>query len=223
MNTPSFTLPILPYNFNDLDPFLSEGVVQHYYEVVHKEYLDTLNNLIRGTGLGRFPIEYVMRVASYWENIYFNAAQYSNFSLFWYCMKPYRGADDDGMSADLRSAIEKNFGSISEMKSGFISTAEALSSGGWVSLVAVNVSSYDLSLELIACEPGESPFVKVRRIFPSSHYISPLFILNVSCCSGNVAEYARSFIEHVIDWNYVSVLYNIIENKVDCIGTKFSR
>ena len=53
----SFTLPPLPYELNDLEPYISKETLEYHYGKHHQAYVNNLNNLIPETEFADMSLE----------------------------------------------------------------------------------------------------------------------------------------------------------------------
>ncbi|MBU1978651.1 MAG: superoxide dismutase [Fe], partial [Gammaproteobacteria bacterium] len=84
------TLPALPYAMDALQPHMSKETFEYHYAKHHQAYVTNLNNLIKGTEFENLDLEAIIKKAPA-GGIYNNAAQVSNHTFFWSCMKPNGG------------------------------------------------------------------------------------------------------------------------------------
>jgi len=106
-------LPALPYAKDALAPHMSAETFEYHYGKHHQAYVTNLNNLIKGTEFENASLEDIVKKAS--GGIYNNAAQVSNHTFFWSCMKPNGGGAPSGALAD---AINKKWGSFDDFTKG---------------------------------------------------------------------------------------------------------
>ena len=87
----TFTLPDLPYPHDALQPFMSRETLEFHHDKHHAAYVNTGNNLLKGTDLEGKSVEEVVK-ASYGKNqaLFNNAGQHYNHIHFWMWMKPIR-------------------------------------------------------------------------------------------------------------------------------------
>jgi superoxide dismutase, Fe-Mn family len=83
-------LPALPYAKDALAPHMSAETFDYHYAKHHQAYVTNLNNLIKGTAFEDKSLEEIVKTAPA-GGIYNNAAQVSNHTFFWNCMKPNGG------------------------------------------------------------------------------------------------------------------------------------
>ncbi len=119
-------LPKLPYDLNDLDPFVSEEQLDFHYNKHHAAYFNNLNKLIDGKKEEEMSLREL--VEGYQGPIFNNAAQAWNHTFFWHCLSPSGGGAPKG---ELLMAINRDFGSFDEFKKKFSDSAVALFGSGW--------------------------------------------------------------------------------------------
>jgi superoxide dismutase, Fe-Mn family len=127
-------LPPLPYPENALEPVISARTIGFHYGKHHQAYLSNLTKLIAGTPMADWPLEKIMSDTA--DNpekagIYNNAAQVWNHTFYWKSLKP-GGAQ---VPAELKSAVEKDFGSIENMKKELSQAGAGQFGSGWAWLV----------------------------------------------------------------------------------------
>ncbi len=119
-----------------LEPHISARTLQFHHGKHHKKYVDTLNELIAGTDLANQPLEDIIRATAQDNSktkIFNNAAQHWNHTFFWQCMAPAgTGGSPDG---DMKTRIERDFGSDESFQKEFTAAAEGQFGSGWAWLV----------------------------------------------------------------------------------------
>jgi Fe-Mn family superoxide dismutase len=123
-------LPELPFAKDALAPHISVETLEYHYGKHHKAYIDNLNKLIPGTEFEGSTLEDMVKKAT--GGIFNNAAQVWNHTFYWNCLSPKGGGEPTGA---LSLAITRNFGSYTEFKEKFNTTAVTLFGSGWAWLV----------------------------------------------------------------------------------------
>lgn len=155
VNTMSFTLPDLPYDYNALEPHIDARTMEIHHTKHHKAYTDNLNAAIEGTDLAGKSIEDILaNVASASPAVRNNGGGFYNHNLFWTVMSPNGGGNPSG---DLATAIDKKFGSLDEMKKQFNDAAAKRFGSGWAWL-SVNKSG---ELEISSTPNQDNPLMNV--------------------------------------------------------------
>src|SRR5256885_16150205 len=98
----AFELPRLPYATDALKPHMSVETLEFHHGKHHATYVNTLNNLIKGTPNEEKPLEEIVKSAGQ-GGVFNNAAQHFNHSFFWKCLAPKAGGQPRGAIADARS------------------------------------------------------------------------------------------------------------------------
>jgi Fe-Mn family superoxide dismutase len=96
--------PLLPYNYEDLEPALSKEQVRIHYEDHHLGYYKNLLQLIEKFKLEQFSIHQLMHLFK--GPVYNNAAQVWLHSYFWKTFSPTR--NKLFLNSNLSKIIQKN-------------------------------------------------------------------------------------------------------------------
>jgi Fe-Mn family superoxide dismutase len=134
----AFQLPPLPYPENALEPHISARTLQFHHGKHHKKYIDTLNDLIKGTPFEKQSLEEIIVAAAKDRaqmKIFNNAAQTWNHTFFWQCMAPKGGGEPKG---ELAKRIQADFGGFDKFRKSFTDAAVAQFGSGWAWLVSAN-------------------------------------------------------------------------------------
>ena len=123
-------LPELPYASDALEPHISRETLEFHHGKHHAAYVTNLNNLIPGTGFADKSLEDIIKTSS--AGIFNNAAQVWNHTFYWNCLSPNGGGEPSGALAD---AIGRAFGSFTEFKEQFSTSAVTNFGSGWTWLV----------------------------------------------------------------------------------------
>lgn len=127
------TFPELAYDYNALEPYIDAQTMELHYSKHHKGYFNKFMAAAEGTELLNMPMEKIFaEVSKQSESIRNNGGGYYNHTLFWENMTPSQGE----IPAGLRSAIEKDFGSIDSFKETFGKAAKTRFGSGWAWLIA---------------------------------------------------------------------------------------
>ncbi|MFH1831984.1 MAG: superoxide dismutase [bacterium] len=130
-----FTLPKLPYEKHDLEPYISSRTIEFHYGKHHQAYIDNLNNLITGTDFEEFSLKEIMEQtvdAPDKVAIFNNAGQVFNHDFYWNCIKKNGGGAPEGK---LHDKILDDFGLYLNFVQEFKTVGTKLFGSGWVWLV----------------------------------------------------------------------------------------
>jgi Fe-Mn family superoxide dismutase len=164
----AFSLPPLPYGYQELEPHLSAQTLEIHYGKHHARYIEVLNRILADQHLVATSLEGIVRGAERngAKALFNNAAQAWNHSFFWESM--CRDSGQPGGS--LADAIMSAFGSFEALGKRFIAEGTGHFGSGWVWLVAQGsalsvLSTHDAGIPvagdvtpLLACDVWEHAY-----------------------------------------------------------------
>ncbi|WP_232702005.1 superoxide dismutase [Halobacterium wangiae] len=122
-------LPPLPYDYDALEPHLSEQVLTWHHDTHHQGYVNGLNSAEETLAENRESGEYGSTAGAL-SSVTHNGCGHYLHTMFWENMSPNGGGEPSGELAD---RIEEDFGSYEGWKGEFEAAASA--AGGWALLV----------------------------------------------------------------------------------------
>ncbi|MDZ7730152.1 MAG: superoxide dismutase [Natrialbaceae archaeon] len=122
-------LPPLPYDYDALEPSISEQVLRWHHDTHHQGYVNGLNAAEETLAQNRESGDHSTTGGAL-GNVTHNGCGHYLHTLFWENMAPNGGGEPSG---ELASRIEQDFGSYGAWKDEF--TAAASAAGGWALLV----------------------------------------------------------------------------------------
>jgi superoxide dismutase, Fe-Mn family len=193
----SFTLPDLPYPYDALQPYMSRETLEFHHDKHHAAYVNTGNNLLKGTELEGKSVEEVVK-ASYGKNqaLFNNAGQHYNHIHFWSWMKPNGGGPIPGA---IERKIAEDLGGVDKFKEDFIQAGVTQFGSGWAWLAVQNGK-----LVIMKTPNGENPLVHDAipilgvDVWEHSYYID---------YRNRRPDYLKAFVENLVNWEYVEKLY----------------
>ena len=193
----SFTLPDLPYAYDALQPYMSRETLELHHDKHHKAYVDTGNNLLKGSELEGKSVEEVVK-AAYGVNqpLFNNAGQHYNHIHFWQWMKPNGGGNIPGA---LEKKIVEDIGPLDKFKQDFIQAGVTQFGSGWAWLAVK-----DGKIVIQKTPNGENPLVHGATpilgvdVWEHSYYID---------YRNRRPDYLKAFIENLVNWEHVEELY----------------
>ncbi|SCM23732.1 superoxide dismutase [Fe], putative [Plasmodium chabaudi chabaudi] len=130
-NAKPFSLMKLPFNPQEMKPFLSEEAIKYHYSKHHAAYVKNLNDLAtKHPELKNMSLEEIMK--KYDGPIYNNAAQIFNHNFFWLSLKNNGEGKPYG---EIKNKIEESFVSFENFKEQFAKEAAGHFGSGWIWLV----------------------------------------------------------------------------------------
>ena len=192
-----FKLPTLPYSKTALSPFLNEEQMTFHCEKHHKAYIDNLNKMIEADSQlqGKSLEEIVLKSSG---GVFNNAAQIWNHTFYWLNIAPH---GHGGKTSDaLTSAIQRDFGSLDELKAKFVDGGVKTFGSGWIWLCADNEGK----LSLVSTSNAAVPFTQagLRPLMTADVWEHAYYVdyRNLRL------KYLETFWTH-INWNFVSENY----------------
>jgi Fe-Mn family superoxide dismutase len=186
-------LPELPYAIDALEPHLSAETLEFHYGKHHKKYVDTLNDLVRGTEFADRSLEEIV-IAAPSGPLRNNAGQTWNHNLYWQELSSKGGGEPRG---ELAVGIDRSFGSFSAFRSQFNTAAKELFGSGWVWLSRAKENG---KLLIESTKDAENPLMQGRTplltcdVWEHAYYID---------YRNDRAPYLEAF-WHLIDWGFAS-------------------
>lgn len=135
----AFSLPKLPYAANALEPVISEKTINYHYGKHHQAYVTNVNNLIVGTPYENASLEEIIMETE--GGIFNNGAQVWNHTFYFMQFSP-DGCEEP--KDELKSAIDKKFGSFDAFKDAFSKAAATLFGSGWAWLVLTEAGELEI-------------------------------------------------------------------------------
>jgi Fe-Mn family superoxide dismutase len=123
-------LPELPYDYDALEPHISEQVLEWHHDTHHQGYVNGLDSAEATLAENRESGETDGTQAAL-RSVSHNGSGHYLHTMFWENMSPNGGGEPDGA---LRERIEEDFGSYEAWKQEF-EAAAGYSAGGWALLV----------------------------------------------------------------------------------------
>lgn len=124
------TLPELPYSYGALEPAISGQIMEVHHAKHHQTYVNGLNNFEAQTAEALAKGD-VKKVISLQRGLNFNGGGHINHSLFWKNLAPTSQGGGQLDSGELRTAIDRDFGGVEEMKSKFNAALAGIQGSGW--------------------------------------------------------------------------------------------
>ncbi len=154
-----YTLPVLPYSYDALEPYIDKQTMEIHHTKHHQAYTNNLNTVLeKYPQLADKPLEELIKTIdrqnfSALDKATFlnNAGGYLNHKLFWEIMGSEKSVDNA-----LNQEIEKHWGSINEFKKVFTQAAVSRFGSGWAWLAKDTAGK----LEVYSLPNQDTPFLK---------------------------------------------------------------
>lgn len=187
-----FELPALPYKLNALEPHISQETLEYHHGKHHQAYVNKLNELVIGTEFENRSLEEIIKASS--GGIFNNAAQIWNHTFYWHSLSPNGGGEPTG---ELKTAIDKQFGSFAQFKEKFTQAAATHFGSGWAWLV----KNSDGTLAVTATANAQTPLTTANQtplltcdVWEHAYYIDT---------RNNRPQYIQNYWE-LVNWAFVT-------------------
>jgi len=201
----AFELPKLDYAYDALAPHIDAKTMEIHHTKHHQGYTNKLNAAIEGTDYEGKTIENILSNLDMKNKaVRNNGGGFYNHKLFWSVMSPNGGGEPTG---ELKSAIDKKFGSYADFKAKFSETAKTQFGSGWAFLCVHDGGA----LDICGCPNQDNPLmpdtgcggtpVLGLDVWEHAYYLN---------YQNRRPDYVEAFF-NVINWEQVSKLY--AENK----------
>jgi superoxide dismutase, Fe-Mn family len=126
-----FVLPDLPYDYKDLEPYISEELLMLHHQKHHQAYITQANLILEeidtSRSEGRDPDGIMLKSLS------FHAGGAILHGLFWENLLPING-EERHPSPELAEAISEEFGNMERFKKEFIAAGLQVEGSGWTAM-----------------------------------------------------------------------------------------
>ncbi len=131
-----FTLPVLPYRADGLEPHFDKMTMEIHHGKHHATYVKNLNEGIKNTPFANMELsEILAKVTDKFPVIRNNAGGHYNHSFFWQILSPNEGQKPEG---EFLKLLESSFGSFEKFKEKFAEAGKNRFGSGWAWLIVDN-------------------------------------------------------------------------------------
>lgn len=132
-----YQLPDLPYDYKDLEPYISEEQLKIHHDKHHQAYVDGANAILKKFD-NRDSEEFDLKAVS--KELSFHVGGYVLHKFFWENMGPADkcGGEPTGTIAEY---IKKDFGSFERFKKEFSQAAASVEGSGWAVLTLCRMTN----------------------------------------------------------------------------------
>ena len=188
----SYTLPVLPYPYDALEPHIDSKTMEIHHSKHHQTYINNINAGIAGTEWEDLSVEALISKFNevpqqLKQNVINNAGGHANHSLFWTVMSPDGGGHPE---AEIAKIIEHELGGFEAFKDTFTQAALSRFGSGWAWL---------------SVAPDQTLIVE-----SSANQDSPLMHGNIPILGLDVWEHAYYLHYQNRRPEYISAFFNVV-------------
>lgn len=186
----------LPYDFNALEPYISEKTIQFHYGKHQATYVKATDDLINQTPMENLDLDNLILTAScdtVLTKLFNNAAQVWNHQFYWNSLTT--NPEKRYLPAPLKVAIERDFGSINQCLQKIIDLGMNQFGSGWVWLVREN----DM-LKIISTSNAQTPLTQYSAkpllcidVWEHAYYLD---------YQNNRKEYLSQIVHNLLNWDF---------------------
>jgi len=157
-----YVLPKLPYDYKDLEPYISEEQLKIHYEKHHQGYVNGANAIFEKLEKARKD-GVDLDIKSTLKALSFNIGGHIFHSLFWPNLAPsVKGGGEPG--GVLSDTIEKEFGSFERFKKEFTEAAVSVEGSGWAALTFCRQTNRPIIMQIEKHNTNIYPMFRILMV-----------------------------------------------------------
>lgn len=190
-----YTLPKLPYEYNELAPYMSEEQLKIHHSKHHQAYVNGANTILQKLDKARKENAEI-DVKSILKELSFNIGGHLLHSLFWGNLAPTGkgGGKPGGILGDV---IEKEFGGFDRFKKEFTQAAISVEGSGWAALTFCRQTKRPIIMQIEKHNMNVYPMFRILMVldvFEHAYYID---------YKNERAKFVDAF-WNIVNWNEVN-------------------
>ena len=190
--TQLYVLPKLPYDYGDLQPYMSKEQLTVHHDKHHQAYVNGANAILQKFDKARKEGT-DLDVKAILKELSFNIGGNLLHSLFWNNLAPPKkaGGKPDGA---LGTAVDKEFGSFERFKKEFSQAASSVEGSGWAALTICKQTKRPIIMQIEKHNTNVYPgfhILMVLDVFEHAYYID---------YKNDRAKYVEAFWS-LVNWN----------------------
>jgi Fe-Mn family superoxide dismutase len=189
-----YTLRKLPYDYKDLEPYMSEEQLRIHHTKHHQAYVDGANGIFKKLEVARKEGTDLDMKATLKE-LSFNIGGRLLHSLFWVNLAP----KDKRIAKPgqiLGAALDKEFGGFDRFKKEFVQAATSVEGSGWAALTYCTRTQRPIIMQIEKHNNNVYPMFRILMVldlFEHAYYID---------YKNDRAKYIESF-WNIVNWETV--------------------
>ena len=195
-----YELPRLPYEYDELEPFIDTTTMKIHHQKHHQTYVDELNKSLENIGAASHP-KYISSILSELtsipefgrSDINFFGGGFENHRLFWETMTP---GGEGKPNRKLENAIDVYFNNFESFKKIFSEKAISIQGSGWCWLVFNQTYN---KIEIITTQNQDSPWTVQKTPLLGLDVWEHAYYLKYQ---NRRSDYVKTW-WNVVNWDYV--------------------
>jgi Fe-Mn family superoxide dismutase len=167
-----YVLPKLPYDYGDLQPYMSKEQLTIHHDKHHQAYVNGANAILQKLDKSRKDAA-DLDIKSTLKELSFNIGGHLLHSLFWNNLAPPKkgGGKPRGVLGD---TLDKEFGSFERFKKEFSQAATSVEGSGWAALTLCRRTKRPIIMQVEKHNTNVYPafwILMVLDVFEHAYYI----------------------------------------------------
>jgi len=170
--TKFYSLPKLPYEYKDLEPYISEEQLKIHHSKHHQAYVNGANAILEKLGKARKE-DTTLDIRATLKELSFNIGGHLLHSLFWGNLAPTGkgGGKPGGVFGEM---VEKEFGSFERFKKEFTQAAIGVEGSGWAALTFCKQTNRPIIMQIEKHNTNIYPMFRILMVldvFEHAYYL----------------------------------------------------
>jgi Fe-Mn family superoxide dismutase len=142
-----YVLPDLPYDYKDLEPYISEQQLKIHHDKHHLAYVNGANAIFEKLDAARKSNADV-DIKAMLKELSFNIGGHILHKLFWPTMAPAGKGGGGTPAGTLADALNAEFGSFNRFKAEFSKAAASTEGSGWAALAFCTLTKRPIIMQI---------------------------------------------------------------------------
>lgn len=170
--TKFYSLPKLPYEYKDLEPYISEEQLKIHHSKHHQAYVNGANAILEKLDKARKE-DTALDIRATLKELSFNIGGHLLHSLFWGNLAPTGkgGGKPGGVFGEM---VEKEFGNFERFKKEFTQAAIGVEGSGWAALTFCKQTNRPIIMQIEKHNTNIYPMFRILMVldvFEHAYYL----------------------------------------------------
>jgi Fe-Mn family superoxide dismutase len=191
-----YVLPSLPYDYKDLQPYVSEEQLKIHHQKHHQAYVNGANAILEKLDKARKD-GVDLDIKSTLKELSWNIGGHVLHGMFWSNLAPAGKGGGGQPKGPLGDAINKEFGSFERFKKEFTQAAVSVEGSGWAALTRCRQTGRLIIMQIEKHNTNVYPgyrILMVLDVFEHAYYID---------YKNDRAKFVNAFWS-IVNWNEIN-------------------